>query len=96
MANLKDRYKLKHEELIWAKLSDKYVLVILRGLPGKNLYRPFFVINKPAVDILDCLLEYKKTQEIIKLLAKGYDISKQKARRDLKMFISILEKNNLI
>lgn len=96
MTGLKEKYKLEHEEAIWAKLLDNYVLVILRSPPGENLYKPFFAINKPAVDILDCLLEYKKTQEIIKLLARKYDISRQKAKRDLKKFIDILKKNKLI
>jgi len=96
MKNLKAKYILKYKEVIWAKFASNYILIILRRIPNKNLYLPFFLINKATADILDSLLMGKETQSIIIKLAKENHISRKCATRDFKSILATLKKQDLL
>lgn len=96
MDRLKNKYRLKHEKAVWAKIASNYILIILRRIPNKNLYMPTFAINKATVDILDGLCRGEETRKIIKKLAKNYSLSPKRAMRDFKSILAALKKQDLI
>ena len=100
MHNLKKRYILNHEKIIWGKLSNKYLIIIIEegilSYTDIDIKKILYATTKSGIDILNSLLAEKSTEKIIKSLAKKYNLTPQKAKRDLKTFINQLLKKDLL
>lgn len=98
MKKIKERYKLKYEKIIWGKLSNKYVVVLINeNVPYlDDIKKLFYFTTKSSLDILDGLLGKKSTEEIIKSLTKKYNISYKKAKTDFLVFLNQLKRLRLI
>ncbi|MEW6170005.1 MAG: PqqD family peptide modification chaperone [Candidatus Omnitrophota bacterium] len=93
MEKLKQKYNLKYENIVWAKVGRKYLVVLLNK---KDIKDSLFTTNKCSIDILDWLLTKKSSEKIINLLSKKYSLSHRRAKTDFLKFIAKLESLKVI
>lgn len=92
------KYTLLHEKIVWGKLADKYILIIIdeAKLPSPGIVKSIYYTRKPALDILDGLLIEKPPEKIVKQLTRKYGLSAKRAKKDFLAFLTQLKRLDLI
>ena len=75
------------------KLADNYVVVPVNN---QNEFQGMIQLNKTGAFIWQQLEAGKNEDEILSLMLEKYEISLEKAKEDITLFIEKLRKDNLI
>ena len=75
------------------KLADNYVVV---SVNNQNEFQGMIQLNQTGAFIWQQLEAGKNEDEILSLMLEKYEISEEKAKEDITLFIEKLRKDNLI
>ncbi len=82
------------EGLMLKKLGDKYI-VVAKSDSNINL-TSLISFNKTGKVLFESLKEERSVSDLVEVLFKRFDVSKEKAKEDVVMFINKLKQNNLL
>ncbi|MFH1492652.1 MAG: hypothetical protein ABIE81_04885 [Candidatus Omnitrophota bacterium] len=98
MNELKKRYELKHEKIVWAKLCNEFVFVVIdeSKYSFADILKSLNFTTKSSLDILEGLLLKRSPEKIIKCLMKKHKTSYKKTEANYLTLLRQLKKLKLI